>query len=131
MPTCLQAAGAGHPTERAGQQTIPLEGESMLSAIERRDWERERPIVWEHEGSRAVRQGQWKLVSAVGRGWELYDMERDRTELDDLYTGNRPKAQELERIYEEWAERCGVLPWSVINPGWNPAMRSGSGHMSG
>ena len=131
MPTCLDAAGASQPTERAGQQTIPLEGESMLPAIERRGWERERPIVWEHEGSRAVRQGQWKLVAAIGGGWELYDMERDRTELDDLYTRNRPKAQELERIYEEWAERCGVLPWPVINPGWNPVMRSGSAHMSG
>ena len=131
MPTCLDAAGAGHPTERAGQQTIPLEGESMLPAIERRDWARERPIVWEHEGSRAVRQGQWKLVSAIGGGWELYDMEQDRTELNDLYARSRPKAQELERIYAERAERCGVLPWSVINPGWNPLMLSGSAHMSG
>ena len=131
MPTCLDAAGAGHPTERAGQQTIPLEGESVLPAIERRNWARERPIVWEHEGSRAVRQGQWKLVSAIGGGWELYDMEQDRTELNDLYARSRPKAQELERIYAEWAERCGVLPWSVINPGWNPLMLSGSAHMSG
>ena len=131
MPTCLDAAGAGHPSERAGQQTIPLEGESMLPAIERRDWERESPIVWEHEGSRAVRQGQWKLVSAIGGGWELYDMERDRTELDNLYTRNRPKAQELERIYDEWAERCGVVPWAVINPYWNPSMRGQSVHLSG
>ena len=131
MPTCLDAAGASHPTERAGQQTIPLEGESMLPAIERRDWARERPIVWEHEGSRAVRQGQWKLVSAIGGGWELYDMERDRTELDDLYARNRPRARELERIYHEWAERCGVLPWSVINPDWNPRMHGQSIHLSG
>ena len=131
MPTCLDAAGAGHPSERAGRQTIPLEGESMLPAIERRDWERESPIVWEHEGSRAVRQGQWKLVSAIGGGWELYDMERDRTELDDLYARNRPKARELERIYDEWAERCGVLPWAVINPYWNPLMRGQSVHLSG
>jgi arylsulfatase len=131
MPTCLDAAGASHPTERAGQQTIPLEGESMLSAIESRDWARERPIVWEHEGSRAVRQGQWKLVSAIGGGWELYDMERDRTELDDLYVRNRSKAQELEKLYDEWAERCGVLPWSVISPDWNPRMRGQSIHLSG
>ncbi|CAI7989176.1 Arylsulfatase [Geodia barretti] len=103
MPTCLDAAGASHPTERAGQQTIPLEGESMLSTVNRGDWERESPIIWEHEGSRAVRQGQWKLVSAIGGGWELYNMERDRTELDDLYARNRSKAQELERIYQEWA----------------------------
>ena len=131
MPTCLDAARARHPSERAGQQTIPVEGESMLPAIERRDWEREHPIVWEHEGSRAVRQGQWKLVSAIGGGWELYDMERDRTELDDLYARNRPKARELERVYDEWAERCGVLPWSVVNPYWNPVMRGQSVHMSG
>ena len=131
VPTCLDAAGASHPTERAGQQTIPLEGESMLSAVDRGDWERESPIVWEHEGSRAVRQGQWKLVSAIGGGWELYNMERDRTELDDLYARNRSKAQELERIYQEWAERCGVLPWSVISPDWNPRMRGQSGHLSG
>ena len=131
MPTCLDAAGASHPTERAGQQTIPLEGESMLSAVDRRDWERASPIVWEHEGSSAVRQGQWKLVSAIGGAWELYNMERDRTELDDLYTRNRSKAQELERIYQEWAERCGVLPWSVISPDWNPRMRGQSVHLSG
>ena len=131
MPTCLDAADASHPTERAGQQTIPLEGESMLSAVDRRDWERESPIVWEHEGSSAVRQGQWKLVSAIGGAWELYNMERDRTELDDLYTRNRSKAQELERIYQEWTERCGVLPWSVISPDWNPRMRGQSVHLSG
>ena len=131
MPTCLDAADARHPSERAGQQTIPLEGESMLPAIERREWARERPIVWEHEGSRAVRQGQWKLVSAIGGGWELYDMERDRTELDDLYVRNRSKAQELEKLYDEWAERCGVLPWSVISPDWNPRMRGQSIHLSG
>ncbi len=131
MPTCLDAAGASHPSERAGETTIPLEGESMLPAIARRDWERERPIVWEHEGSRAVRSRQWKLVSAVGGPWELYDMEADRTELNDLYERNLPMSRELERVYGEWAERCGVLPWDVIMPGWNPRMLSGGAHMSG
>ena len=131
MPTCLDAACAYHPAERAGQPTMPLEGESMLPAIDNREWSREQTIFWEHEGSRAVRQGQWKLVSAVGEGWELYDMERDRTELDDLYHKNVPKARELEGLYAQWAERCGVLPWNVINPNWNPAMLSRSAHKSG
>ena len=131
MPTCLDAAGARHPVERAGHQSIPPEGESMLPAIERGDWAREQPIFWEHEGSRAVRQGQWKLVSAIGGDWELYDMERDRTELSDLHDRNLSKVRELERLYNEWAERCGVLPWPVINPEWNPRMRGLSVHMSG
>ena len=130
MPTCLQAAGASQPTEREGQQTLPLEGESFLSAIDRGEWSREQPIFWEHEGSRAIRQGQWKLVSAIGGPWELYDMETDRTELNDLHQRNRSKANELEGLYEEWADRCGVLPWSVINPDWNPIMRGESIHTS-
>jgi arylsulfatase A-like enzyme len=130
MPTCLQAAGASQPTEREGQQTLPLEGESFLSAIDRGEWSREQPIFWEHEGSRAIRQGQWKLVSAIGGPWELYDMETDRTELNDLYQRNRNKAHELEGLYEEWADRCGVLPWSVINPDWNPIMHGESIHTS-
>ena len=130
MPTCLQVAGASHPTEREGQQTLPLEGESFLSAIGRGEWSREQPIFWEHEGSRAIRQGQWKLVSAIGGPWELYDMETDRTELNDLHKRNRTKAHELERLYEEWADRCGVLPWSVIYPDWDPIMSGGSAHTS-
>ena len=131
MPTCLDAASASHLNERAGQATTPLEGESMLPAIDNREWSREQPIFWEHEGSRAVRQGRWKLVSAIGSRWELYDMEQDRTELDDLYNKNPSKARELEGMYAQWAERCGVLPWNIISPGWNPSMRGDSVHMSG
>ncbi len=131
MPTCLDAASAAHPDEWAEQPTLPIEGESLLQVVDNTEWTRERPIFWEHEGSRAVRQGPWKLVSAIGGSWELYDMERDRTELHDLYERNRPKARELERMYDEWAKHCGVLPWSVINPDWNPRMRGSSIHESG
>ena len=131
MSTCLDAASASHPSEWAEKPTLPPEGESLLQAADRSDWMRERPIFWEHEGSRAVRQGPWKLVSAIGGGWEMYDMDQDRTELNDLYERNRPKALEMERMYDEWAERCGVLPWSVISPDWNPHMRSRSAHTSG
>ena len=40
---------------------------------------------WEHIGNRAVRQGKWKLVARRPTGpWQLYDMEADRTETNDL-----------------------------------------------
>ena len=131
MPTCLDAAGAAHPSERGGAETMPLEGESVLPAVERREWRRERPIFWEHEGSRAVRDGDWKLVSAVGEGWELYNIADDRTELNDLRSRNRPRADAMRAAYAEWAERCGVLAWSEIMPNWNPSTRGANAHVSG
>ena len=41
-------------------------------------------MFWEHEGNAAVRIGKWKLVKRYPRAWELYDMDADRTELNDL-----------------------------------------------
>ena len=70
-----------------------------MPAIEGGDWSREQPIVWEHEGSRAVRIGEWKLVSEIGKGWELYNIDNDRTELDDLLSSNKPRVDDMEKVY--------------------------------
>jgi arylsulfatase len=95
-----------------------------LPAIEGRRRERERPIVWEHEGNRAVRVGPWKLVSEHPGKWELYNMDEDRTELNDLAGGDPARIGEMAGIYEEWAERCGVLPWPV-DPDQRPSNMRG------
>ena len=128
-PTCLDAANARYPSEMNGTQTTPLEGESLLPVFENPRWGREQPIFWEHEGSRAVRMGQWKLVAAISGDWELYDMSQDRTELRDLAGRERARTRELTRLYDEWAERCGVLPWSEVNPSWGPRLGGRSAHI--
>ncbi len=130
-PTCLAAASASYPSQMNGADTTPLEGESLLPVIEDREWAREQPIFWEHEGSRAVRIGQWKLVAEIGGDWELYDMVQDRTELHDLAGRERERARTMARLYDEWAERCGVLPWYQVNPSWAPKMRSHGAHIAG
>ena len=56
----------------------------------------------------------WKLVGETDGPYELYDMDEDRTELDDLIDNNAGKTEELRVEYEAWAERCGVLPWPVV-----------------
>lgn len=128
--TCIEVAGATYPTELNGNPITPIEGVSFLSAIDESRWSRGKPIFWEHEGSRAVRIGQWKLVSEVGGQWELYDMDEDRTELNDLADKNRPKARELANLYDEWAEHSGVEPWPIPPNTWDPAMRSNHNHLS-
>lgn len=103
MATCLEAAGAACPPE--------AEGESMLPLLPGRDAPRARPLFWEHEGNAAVRDGDWKLVRRHPGAWELYDMGRDRTEMHDLAQREPARAAGLARAYDEWAARCGVLPW--------------------
>ena len=114
MATCLDVAGVAYPEELEGRPIQPLEGESFAPALRGERWQRERPLFWEHEGNRAVRDGRWKLVSKYPGGWELYDMATDRTELDDLAARSKPRVARMEAMYSGWAARCGVLPWEEV-----------------
>ena len=130
LATCIAAAGATYPTEFGGNPITPIEGQSFMQALDSGDWTRAKPIFWEHEGSRAVRMGEWKLVSEVGGQWELYNMDQDRTELNNLAEANRPKADELTKLYDEWSARCHVSPWPIPPHTWDPRMIGGHNHIS-
>jgi arylsulfatase A-like enzyme len=113
MATCLDAAGLPYPADYAGNEIQPLEGESLVPAMAGEGWGRERPVFWEHEGNRAVRDGRWKLVSRYPDDWELYDMVDDRTELVNLREVNRPQAEAMIAAYDAWAAARKVRPWPV------------------
>ena len=114
MATCMELAGVECPQERDGRGVTPLEGESFAPILRGGSWSRREPLFWEHEGNRAVRLGDWKLVSQHPERWELYRIDEDRTELNDLAGANGPRVKELESLYRGWAERCGVLPWDEL-----------------
>ena len=71
-------------------------------------------LYWEHEGNCAVRKEQWKLVRKYPGDWELYDIETDRTELNDLSADHPQIVAELDGFYTAWAERCKVMDWSEL-----------------
>ena len=115
MATCVDVAGVQYPAEFNGTKLTPLEGKSLLPAFENKAIERD-AIFWEHEGNRAVRDGKWKLVAkGPGGKWELYDMENDRTETQDLASSQPGKVEELTKKWETWALRAKVIPWI-----WSP-----------
>jgi arylsulfatase A-like enzyme len=120
MATCLDVAGVEYPSEYNGHKITPTEGIS-LAPIFRAGTRKDHDVLyWEHEGNRAVRQGKWKLVSRFPNKWELYDIEVDRTELNNLADRYPEKVNELAALYREWAKRCGVLPWNGKGPGSRP-----------
>ena len=109
MATCVDLSGAQYPATYKGNKIIPMEGESLRPIFEGRPFKRENALYFEHMGNRAVRQGKWKLVSAGRRGkWELYNMETDRTELNDLANKMPEKVKAVSALYDAWSERCFV-----------------------
>jgi arylsulfatase len=109
MATVLEVTGASYPATHQGHDILPLEGESLVRSFSGDGRERG-PLFWEHEGNAAVRVGRWKLVRKYPGGWELYDMEADRTELHDLADREPERVREMVALYDAWAERCGVIP---------------------
>jgi hypothetical protein len=84
MATLVDVTGAAYPAERNGHKVQPMAGVSLRPAFAGQPLNRQDPIVFEHEGNRAVRDGKWKLVALNKQPWELYDLEADRTEANDL-----------------------------------------------
>lgn len=112
MATCVDLAGASYPTEFQGQRIKACEGASLVPAFAGRDVGRNEPIFFEHEGNRAVRDGQWKLVAKGAQSpWELYDMAADRTEMHDLAAQQPERTKAMAAAWEDWARRAEVVPW--------------------
>lgn len=109
MATCVDVSGSTYPQTYKGNKIKPMEGKSLVPAFRNKSIKRE-ALYWEHEGNRAVRAGKWKLVALANKPWELYDMDADRTELHDLATKYPDKVKKLETMWNQWAERCNVLP---------------------
>ncbi|MBI2433797.1 MAG: DUF4976 domain-containing protein, partial [Candidatus Hydrogenedentes bacterium] len=100
LPTCLDLAGVVYPEQYEGRSLRPVLEGGTREAHER--------LCWEHYGNRAIRQEHWKLVAPKDGPWELYDLEADRTELNNLIDHEPGRAQSMMSEYEKWAAKCGV-----------------------
>lgn len=117
--TILDAAEVTHPNGAAyrGAPTLPLEGRSMRPLIEGRSDEirTDLPMVWELYNRRAVRLGDWKIVSANrpwGDGaarWRLYNVEHDAGEQHNLAATYPDRVTQLNEIFERYRQENGLI----------------------
>lgn len=108
-PTVLELAGVTKPKEWKGEAIPEAPGHSLVPAFDKDVTIQRDSIWWYHEGNRAVRVGDWKLVAAKDAPWELYDMRTDRTEHNNLASKMPEKVQQLEKIWQDQTNRYTVL----------------------
>ena len=111
----MRRPGRREVSDEVGDTAItPLEGKSLVPAFA--DKPIDRDLYWEHEGNRAVRVGDWKLVAKQAEPWELYDISKDRIESNNLAAQQPDRVKELVAKYEAWAKRAHVASWPVGTP---------------
>jgi arylsulfatase len=76
---------------------------------------------WELFGRRALRQDDWKAVYVPGEDgvskWQLFDLSKDRGEVEDLAEPKREKLTELLALWRRYVEETGVIeaPLSIFD----------------
>ena len=89
----------------------PLEGVSLMTDFRGEPTVREHPLIFEHEGNRALIEGNWKLVAKGPKGkWELYDLATDRNELRNLASAQPGRVKAMAAKWEAEAKRTHILP---------------------
>ncbi len=110
MATAVDVSGATYPQSTDAGDIIPLEGKSLVPALRGEPISRD-ALYWEHEGNRAIRVGDYKLVSMFPKDWELYNIALDRSELNDLSATEPERVEELKAMWQAYADRALVKPW--------------------
>ncbi len=111
MATCVDVSGAKYPENYKNSSIKPMEGKSLMPIIKGDSMEREY-IIWEHGGNRALRMGNWKIVAKGGKGkWELYNLEVDRSELNNLADVFPDRLKRMTDKFEVEAYRTNIFPW--------------------
>lgn len=123
MATLVDITGASYPKSSRGEAVGDMDGISLLSAFRNGTIERNKPVFFEWRNGRAVIDGNWKLVrqtlgsrdernqlwAFTSQQWELYDLSKDRTEINNLADSNPEKLAQLKEKYKAW--------WTEVEPG--------------
>ena len=109
VPTILEVCGAKPFTEWQGTPLPEAPGKSLLGEFAKEGSLAHDYLWWFHDGHKAVRMGNWKLVAAKGEPWELYDVQIDRAEQNDRAREWPQIVEQLEKRWNAAADEFGKL----------------------
>jgi arylsulfatase len=126
VPTVLDLAAITKPTEWQGQPVPPAPGKSLVPALAKDETIARDSLWWLHEGNRAVRVGDWKLVAAKDDPWELYDLKTDRAEQHNLAAKQPDKVKELAQVWQTQTDRTVELAKKTLPDRPKPKANGGA-----
>jgi arylsulfatase A-like enzyme len=112
MATLVNVTRASYPAQRNGIPIPPMEGCSLVPTFSTGGTLQARSICVQHQGSKAITKGNWKLVQAEGLAvdpkWELYNLSEDPCEIKDIAPSHPDLVASLTGEWQDWAERTGL-----------------------
>lgn len=115
VPTALELAGLPVPQQWQGEPLPPAPGRSLIPAFAADVTLRRDSLWWLHEGNRAIRVGDWKLVAVKDGPWELYHLAKDRSEQHDLAAREPDRVRELAAAWQRQTESYTELARKTLH----------------
>ncbi|WP_280818671.1 arylsulfatase [Tamlana crocina] len=97
MPSFMELA-----QNRPVSRNQNLAGQSFIPLLKEQAWQRHAPMFFQFMDNRAVRTDKWTLVEVDGNGWELYNIEKDPFETNNIAEKHKNKVAELEALWLNW-----------------------------
>lgn len=116
MATCIDVAKTEYPAEWPGINLEPLQGKSLIPIFQGKTREPHEFLYFHFAENRAIRKGKWKLVTHRASSWELYDIQQDGTELNDLAAEHPEIVEELSKLWHETAVEVDHLRGKQVAP---------------
>jgi arylsulfatase A-like enzyme len=116
-PTILDLAGLRWPDTVNGLPVPAPPGQSLVPVFDHDGSVKHDYFWWYHDGNRAIRMGDWKLVADHAKPFELYDLRRDRSETRELSADYPEKVKEMEAAWKRHEEEFRLLAAPDLPPG--------------
>lgn len=102
LPTVLDIVRGNDAVALNGAPSFP--GLSLVPAFQNDSGLDRDFLWWSHDGNRAIRVGDWKLVALRSSPWELYNLAEDRSEKRNLASRYPARVTELEALWTAQAK---------------------------
>ncbi|MGV8997596.1 MAG: arylsulfatase [Parvibaculaceae bacterium] len=117
MPTLLELAQVTHPApDYKGRHVAPMMGANLMpyfSGASDKIHADDAVTGWEFFGRCGIRKGNWKAISIPAPegsgGWQLYNLENDPGEIEDLAQKEPAHMRELLDLWDDYVERTGII----------------------